>query len=416
MSLPISSTTGTSLPYIQGLFTATSAVTVTGLSINDISEVYTTFGQVIIMILIQIGGLGILTASSMVILFISGRLDYYSKKVVKEDINFDLIKELPNYLKEVIKIVLGIELVGAILFFFRFIKTFNFSKAVFHSIFHSISAFCNAGFTLYTNNLIGYKNEIYVNIVVTTLIILGGIGFSTLMEFNNYRKGIRNRMSLSSLLTIKMYLFLIITGTILVFFIESANSMKEFTLYEKLLSSYFHSVSTRTAGFQTMDLSHLAPATIIVFCILMFIGGASGSTAGGIKTTTLSVVFLGINSSIRGYEDIEYKGRRISWNDFNKACAIILITVMNILILFFLITLLEPNIHFSKLLFEIISAMGTVGLSTGITSELSIYSKLILIYTMFLGRVGPLTLMLALSSSRIKKGKYKYPKETVIVG
>lgn len=192
--------------------------------------------------------------------------------------------------------------------------------------------------------------------------------------------------------------------------------MKDFGFFEKLISSYFHSVSTRTAGFQTMDLSHLAPSTIILFCTLMFIGGSSGSTAGGIKTTTLSVIFLGIWASMTGKEDMEYKGRRISWNHFNKACAIILITVTFILLAFFSITLLEPNINFSKLLFEVMSAIGTVGLSTGITPDLNIYSKLILIFIMFLGRVGPLTLMLALSNKKIKKGKYKYPKETVLIG
>lgn len=334
LTLPISSQSGNSLPYIQGLFTSTSAVTVTGLSINNINTSYTIFGQIIILVLIQLGGLGILTASSMIVLLISGKLDYYSKKVVREDINFDLTTELPEYLKKVVKIVFTIEFIGAVLLLFRFIKEYDFLMAVFYSIFHSVSAFCNAGFSLFTNSLIGYRSEIYVNLVISSLIILGGIGFSTLLDINNVRKKIRPKISISTSLNIKMYIFLILLGTILIFLIEYNNSMKGFGFFEKLISSYFHSVSTRTAGFQTMDLSHLAPSTIILFCTLMFIGGSSGSTAGGIKTTTLSVIFLGIWASMTGKEDMEYKGRRISWNHFNKACAIILITVTFILLAF----------------------------------------------------------------------------------
>lgn len=188
LTLPISSQSGNSLPYIQGLFTSTSAVTVTGLSINNINTSYTIFGQIIILVLIQLGGLGILTASSMIVLLISGKLDYYSKKVVREDINFDLTTELPEYLKKVVKIVFTIEFIGAVLLLFRFIKEYDFLMAVFYSIFHSVSAFCNAGFSLFTNSLIGYRSEIYVNLVISSLIILGGIGFSTLLDINNVRK------------------------------------------------------------------------------------------------------------------------------------------------------------------------------------------------------------------------------------
>lgn len=418
LSLPISSETGESLNFLDAVFTATSAVCVTGLVVNDVSTTYTFFGKFVILVLIQLGGLGILTFSSMMILLISNKMGYYTKKIVSEDINYNIVTEIPQYLKKVSMVVFGIEFIGALLLFIQYITQYSLKKALAFSIFHSISAFCNAGFSLYSNNLEGYVNNPLVNFVISSLIILGGLGFAAIVDIYNVKKGIRRKVSISTKLSLIITISLIFLGTVLIFLLEynNADSMGNLSFGSKLMAAYFQSVSIRTAGFNTIALSNLKVPTIMLFVFLMYVGASSGSTGGGIKTTTFGILFLGVYAAITGREDIEFGRRKISWSLFNKATAILIMSIMYIMIALFLMTIFENNIDYLKLLFELVSAFGTVGLSTGITANLKEATKIILILTMFIGRIGPLTILFAISKKKIKTGKYKYPEETVLIG
>lgn len=418
LCLPLAQISGKSGNFLENLFTATSALCVTGLVVNDISITYTIFGKIVILILIQLGGLGVLTVSSMVILSISRKMGYYTKKIVSEDINYNILTEIPRYLKNVSIVVFGIEFVGAVLLFFEFSKKMPFIQAVGYSIFHSVSAFCNAGFALFSNNMENYTGNILINFVITSLIILGGLGFAAILDVYNVIKKTRRKLSTSTHLAIAMTIFLICFGAIMTFILEYSNkgTIGNLSLHDKLLSSYFQSVTLRTAGFQTVDLATLTTPTIIIYLFLMFIGASPGSTGGGLKTTTLGILLLGVMNAITGREDIEYRKRRLSWQIFNKACAILMLSLFYLFVMIIIMSIFDSSKGFLPLLFELISAFGTVGLSMGLTAKLSIISKLIIILTMYIGRVGPLTIMYALSKKKYREGKYKYPEETILIG
>ncbi|WP_066728263.1 TrkH family potassium uptake protein [Sneathia sanguinegens] len=418
LCLPLAQISGKSGNFLENLFTATSALCVTGLVVNDISITYTIFGKIVILILIQLGGLGVLTVSSMVILSISRKMGYYTKKIVSEDINYNILTEIPRYLKNVSIVVFGIEFVGAVLLFFEFSKKLPFIQAVGYSIFHSVSAFCNAGFALFSNNMENYTGNILINFVITSLIILGGLGFAAILDVYNVIKKTRRKLSTSTYLAIAMTIFLICFGAIMTFILEYSNkgTIGNLSLHDKLLSSYFQSVTLRTAGFQTVDLATLTTPTIIIYLFLMFIGASPGSTGGGLKTTTLGILLLGVMNAITGREDIEYRRRRLSWQTFNKACAILMLSLFYLFVMIIIMSIFDSSKGFLPLLFELISAFGTVGLSMGVTAKLSIISKLIIILTMYIGRVGPLTIMYALSKKKYREGKYKYPEETILIG
>lgn len=418
LCLPLAQISGKSGNFLENLFTATSALCVTGLVVNDISITYTIFGKIVILILIQLGGLGVLTVSSMVILSISRKMGYYTKKIVSEDINYNILTEIPRYLKNVSIVVFGIEFVGAVLLFFEFSKKLPFIQAVGYSIFHSVSAFCNAGFALFSNNMENYTGNILINFVITSLIILGGLGFAAILDVYNVIKKTRRKLSTSTHLAIVMTIFLICFGAVMTFMLEYSNkgTIGNLSLHDKLLSSYFQSVTLRTAGFQTVDLATLTTPTIIIYLFLMFIGASPGSTGGGLKTTTLGILLLGVMNAITGREDIEYRKRRLSWQIFNKACAILMLSLFYLFVMIIIMSIFDSSKGFLPLLFELISAFGTVGLSMGLTAKLSIISKLIIILTMYIGRVGPLTIMYALSKKKYREGKYKYPEETILIG
>lgn len=418
LCLPLAQISGKSGNFLENLFTATSALCVTGLVVNDISITYTIFGKIVILILIQLGGLGVLTVSSMVILSISRKMGYYTKKIVSEDINYNILTEIPRYLKNVSIVVFGIEFVGAVLLFFEFSKKLPFIQAVGYSIFHSVSAFCNAGFALFSNNMENYTGNILINFVITSLIILGGLGFAAILDVYNVIKKTRRKLSTSTHLAMAMTIFLICFGAVMTFILEYSNkgTIGNLSLHDKLLSSYFQSVTLRTAGFQTVDLATLTTPTIIIYLFLMFIGASPGSTGGGLKTTTLGILLLGVMNAITGKEDIEYRRRRLSWQIFNKACAILMLSLFYLFVMIIIMSIFDSSKGFLPLLFELISAFGTVGLSMGLTAKLSIISKLIIILTMYIGRVGPLTIMYALSKKKYREGKYKYPEETILIG
>ena len=404
LSLPISVNYGKSVKLIDGFFIATSAICVTGLSSIDIGSVYNTFGQIIILILIQLGGLGVITFTSVIIIMISKKIGYYTKKIVQEDINIDTTFRIEEYVKKVIFSVILIEFIGAVVLFFEFIKRFSFFKAVYYSLFHSVSAFCNAGFALFSDNLYGFKNSFLINITIPLLIFLGGIGFSTILNCYNVFTKKEKRLTLTTKLSIKISIFLIIAGTFAMFILEYSNksTIGNLSFVQKLEASF--------------SISGLKRSTSLLFIILMFIGASPGSTGGGIKTTTLGLIVLGTLATLKNKDAVEYDKRSISWRIYSKAIAILFISLIYTVICVFLLILFERNKNFLDLAFEVYSAFGTVGLSRDLTPSLSDISKFILIVTMFVGRVGPLTITLALSKSNLKKGHYTYPQENILIG
>ncbi len=418
LSLPISMRDGKSVKLIDGFFIATSAICVTGLSSIDIGSVYNIFGQMVILVLIQLGGLGVITFTSVIIIMISKKIGYYTKKIVQEDINIDTTFKIEEYVKKVILSVIVIEFIGTVILFFEFIKKFGFLKAVYYSFFHSVSAFCNAGFSLFSDNLYGFKNSFIINMTIPLLIFLGGIGFSTILNCYNVLRKKEKRLTSTTKLSIKISIFLVIIGMVAMFFLEYSNksTIGNLSFGQKLEASFFQSVTTRTAGFNTISILGLKRSTSLLFVILMFIGASPGSTGGGIKTTTIGLIILGTLATLKNKDTIEYDKRSVSWRIYSKAITVLFISLIYTTICIFLLILFERNKNLLDLVFEVFSAFGTVGLSRNLTPSLADISKFILIVTMFVGRVGPLTIALALSKSNLKKGRYTYPQENILIG
>lgn len=418
LSLPISMRYGKSVKLIDGFFIATSAICVTGLSSIDIGSVYNIFGQMVILVLIQLGGLGVITFTSVIIIMISKKIGYYTKKIVQEDINIDTTFKIEEYVKKVIFSVIIIEFIGTVILFFEFIKKFGFLKAVYYSFFHSVSAFCNAGFSLFSDNLYGFKNSFIINMTIPLLIFLGGIGFSTILNCYNVLRKKEKRLTSTTKLSIKISIFLVIIGMVAMFILEYSNksTIGNLSFGQKLEASFFQSVTTRTAGFNTISILGLKRSTSLLFVILMFIGASPGSTGGGIKTTTIGLIILGTLATLKNKDTIEYDKRSVSWRIYSKAITVLFISLIYTTICVFLLILFERNKNLLDLVFEVFSAFGTVGLSRNLTPSLADISKFILIVTMFVGRVGPLTIALALSKSNLKKGHYTYPQENILIG
>ena len=410
LSLPIAIENGQKTNLLEGMFTATSAVCVTGLTVNDVSKVYNLFGKTVIMVLIQLGGIGIITFSTIVVTMISKKVGYFTKKLIQEDINTNTTFEIQKFVKKVLTTVFIIEIIGAA-------KIFDYKTAAYYAIFHSISAFCNAGFALFSNNLSDFKNSIIINTVIPVLIFLGGIGFAAILNIYQYFLKKDKRLTTTTRIAIKMSIFLIILGTIITFILEYSNNKTLGTLpfFEKIGAAFFQSVTTRTAGFNTISIAELREPTVFLFVVLMFIGASPGSTGGGIKTTTAGLILFGIVTTIKNKEHLEYNKRRISWKIYNKAMVIVFISIMYVAVVLFLLIWLE-DIRVIELGFELVSAFGTVGLSRDLTPQLSSISKLLIMITMFVGRVGPLTITLALSRMKNPKGRYVYPKEDILIG
>lgn len=415
LTMPFSYTENNEVSFFEALFTSTSAVTVTGLVVNDVGTVFTFYGQFIIMILIQLGGLGILTISSLFMLLVTKKIGFYTKRIVAEGLNHEAKFDIYSHIKKVVSVVFVFEVVGALFLFMQFITQHDFGTAVFYSFFHSVSAFCNAGFALYSNNLEGYSLNVFVNFVISFLIVFGGLGFAAIIEIYEYVLGKRRRVNVNTRLVSIITIVLLLFGTLLFMALEYNNTLSDKNFFEKILVSFFQSTTLRTAGFNTIPLAGITGATVLICCVFMFIGASPGSTGSGVKTTTIGVLFLGIKAALLNREYIEFSKRRISWRALNKASALTLIAMLYALTMIVVMTRFDPDKEFLKVIFELFSAFGTVGVSMGITADLSIGSQMILILTMFLGRVGPLTIALALSRSS-RKGNYKYPKENILIG
>ncbi|MFW5992154.1 MAG: TrkH family potassium uptake protein [Halanaerobiaceae bacterium] len=414
LMLPYATPDGIGLNFINALFTATSATCVTGLIVVNTSSAFTVFGQLVIMILIQIGGLGIMSMSTLIAFILGKKITLKERMIIQEDLSQFHLSGMVRLVLYVLGFTAVIEGTGFIILFVRLIQDYDFWRAFYYALFHAVSAFNNAGFDLFGNSLLNYTGDITINFIIIALIILGGLGFGVLSEIYNGFKF--KKTSLQTKIVLVITLILLVSGFLLILLLEFNNleTMGELPLVDKLLSAFFLSVTPRTAGFNTLPTGALKNSTLFLVIVLMFIGASPGSTGGGIKTTTFGVMLITVWCMITGKNDIEIYNRRLDNEVILKAISIAFLSLGLIVTVTIILTVLE-GFDFIEVLFETVSAFGTVGLSTGITSHLSSAGRLLIIITMFAGRVGPLTLAVALAE-RKQKGIYHYPKEKVMVG
>jgi len=429
--LPAATVNGISVT--DAFFTSTSAVCVTGLTTVDTATYFTFFGKSIIMILIQIGGLGIMTFTTFFGLFFSGSSTFKDQLLIKDLINSDALSEIFKTLIKIILFTFIIEFIGFILIWFSLDSHLHFSiENIKFSIFHSISAFCNAGFSTRSLGLMdpSIAHNYLLHTIIAFLIIAGGIGFPILLNYYKLFKHFLYNLvrilqgksyshkphiiNINSRIVIITTLFLIIFGMLSFLIFENNNTLKGYSWAEKLYLSFFASVTPRTAGFNTIDYSQILPITALLTMFLMWIGASPSGTGGGIKTSTFAIAILNIFSFAKGKNRIEVSKREISSQSVRKAFATIQLSLLVIGIAIVLVSYFNPNLDFEKIIFECFSAFGTVGLSMGITPQLAIASKWVLIVTMFLGRIGTLTLFVAFIR-KVKTIRYKYPDEEIII-
>jgi trk system potassium uptake protein TrkH len=425
LMLPWASNSQTLTDPITALFTSTSATCVTGLVVVDTLDHWSLFGQIVILLLIQIGGLGYMTISTFFLIFSNRRVTLRQRFLLKEGLNVYKLTGIISFAKTVFFTVLFFEGFGAVALSIRFLKDYPALRSIWMGIFHSVSSFCNAGFDIIGNfkSFIGYVNDMTVNITVMILIVFGGIGFYVIWEILNkirdhFVSEERKKLSLHSKLVLRITGILIIVGAIFIILLEWNNpkTLGSLPLRGKILSSLFQSITPRTAGFNTLDIGTMTQATLLGTIILMFIGGSPGGTAGGIKTTTFAVVIFLLLSAFREKTPITTSGRTIKLSVARRAVFIMFFAISIILIATFLILIAQGRqFSFLQVLFEVTSAFGTVGLTTGITPDLSQFSRIVIIATMFIGRVGPLSFILSLAT-RKEPTQPEYPEEEVAVG
>ena len=380
------------ISFIDAMYVATSAFTVTGLSTVDVTAQFNIWGDIIIMLLIQIGGMGIITVSMMLLVMTQQHLTYKNNKLLKLQFNIDDIGVFQHLIGLIFYFTLFFEALGTILLAFEFVPTFGWSKGLFISLFTSISAFNNAGFSLFPDSLMQYVNQPAVNLIVAFLIIMGGIGYIVLYDLMTTRR--IKKLQLHSKVTIIMTILLLVIGTILFFVLEQGHSLKGLSFGEQWLAAFFQSTSARTAGFNTVDMQMISPSTMIMMMSLMFIGAGPISAAGGIKVTTFAVVILFVVYELRGQQQIHILNRSIDNKQVHKALAVTLSAITFVLLVIFGFTMAQPNLSLADIAFEVVSAFGTVGLSTGISASYDTFGKILIIMTMIVGKVGVLSLLM----------------------
>ncbi|MBB6481335.1 TrkH family potassium uptake protein [Spirochaeta isovalerica] len=412
-------TTGGRIDFINSLFTVTSAVCVTGLAVVDTAGFYTFWGHLTIMVLIQIGGLGIMLLSFFLVFSFRKKVSIKDRSLLTYMLNESDMASIIKSVKRIIILTFSIEGGGALLLYPQFI---NLGKkpgeAMFYSLFHAVSAFCNAGFALFSDSLESFSSSPAMNFTIAGLIIAGGISFTVLTDlFSGLKALIRRKqykLSINTKVVVQFSFFLTLAGMFIIYKLEHVPLLLERNLGEQYLSAFFQSVTLRTAGFNTLPMGSLQTGTLIVMIGIMFIGGASGSTAGGIKVNTLGVVQAYIHSFRKGHDETLIYRHQVSKDQILQAFTVIAFGVLSIFIVLFLLLLTE-DAPLSDLMFESVSAFATVGLSTGITGSLSPFGKVFIIILMFIGRIGPLTLLSA-TSGRSKASPISYPEATLLIG
>lgn len=415
LMLPVSSANREVTPFLTALFTATSATCVTGLIIEETGLYFSLFGQFVILALIQIGGLGFITILATALLRASKKMNLRNRIVVAQSFGIDYMDDVTIVAGYVMKLTFAVEGIAAAVLSLRFIPRFGVFRGIWYGVFHSVSAFCNAGFDVFgqKNSLIGFNNDPIVMLVISLLIIIGGLGFLVWVEVLN-KKSLK-KMSTYSRLVIMITAILLILGTVLFFILERKNVLENMPLWQQLLNSFFQSVTCRTAGFDSLGQTLLTEQSKLVSVILMLIGGASGSTAGGVKVATIGVVVMAIMTSLRGKNSVVFSGRKISERSVNNAAMLLGLWALLVIgaTLFISVT---DRIGLIDTLYEVTSAYGTVGLSVGVTAVSSAITKLILIAYMFFGRVGVMTISVMFIARQSTKERVKYPEARIVIG
>jgi trk system potassium uptake protein TrkH len=422
--LPISSVGG-KLSLIDAMFTATSAICVTGLVVVPIGTHFTLLGKLVILGLIQLGGLGIMTFSTLMFLSVGLRISSSQRWVIQESFTRTPTADLYSLVKSIFVFTFSVELIGAIIFFLHWRGDFPEMKGVLYSVFHSVSAFCNCGLSLFDESFVQYRGDALINFNLAFLIISGGIGFFVVYEMFDLLKRRQRRMrpSLHSKMVILSTLFLILFGMVLIYAVEHDNDLLNFPSHHKLLVSFFQSVTARTAGFNTVDLTLFHTAVLFMLIILMFVGASPGSCGGGVKTTSFAVLVALIWNRLKGRGSVNVFKRTIPTEIVRRVTSIFVLGVSFICVVTFLLLITqaggkvtpESQGFLLKYLFETVSAFGTVGLSLGVTSQLNSLGKLLLIITMYVGRVGLLTVAYGIAREEMV-GPYQFAEENVMVG
>jgi trk system potassium uptake protein len=411
LKLPFATTT--SISWVDSLFVTTSALTVTGLSSVDPATTFTVFGQVVIMCLIQIGGIGIMSFAVLIFIMLGKKISLQNRIVLQQSLNQTSLGGIIRLLKRLFIFALIIEGIATLLLAIVWVPEFGWIKGLYYGLFHAVSAFNNAGFALFSNNLINYVGNPIVNFVISSLFILGGIGFTVMVDV--WKKRSFHKLSLHSRLMIIGTFAMNIIGMFIIFFLEYRNphTLGTLSTSEQWFAAYFQSTSLRTAGFNTIDLANLESATVLVMVLFMFIGAGSGSTGGGIKLTTFIVIILGVSKFLRGQKNIVIFRKSLRDEIVLKSLAICVISLMAIFAAVFVLSITEET-SLRNILFEVVSAFGTVGLTLGITMSLTDIGKIVITFMMFFGKVGPLTLVFSLAKP--DTSKVKYPNEEILTG
>jgi trk system potassium uptake protein TrkH len=420
---PAATTAGNHTDLIGALFTSTSATCVTGLTVYDTATHFTLFGQAVILALIQVGGLGIMTFSMSLALLIRHGVSIKSQVVMQDVLDQDAVMNIRQLVGFIVITTLLLEAAGATALFFSFRAASNTTgMAIWASVFHSVSAFCNAGFSTFSDNLVGFKHNLPVNAVIGGLIVLGGVGFVVIGDLyqaliNKLKRGhaAKHKFRIQSRLALCWTGGLIFFGSLLIYWLEHDRLMANMSTDNALLVSLFQSISTRTAGFNSCDIGALQPATLFIMIILMFIGACPGGTGGGIKTTTVAVLWAMIRAGFRRREEAELYRRTIPVEIVQKAVMVLCSSLLLVCGATALLAVFEQK-DFLDVLFETVSAFGTVGLSTGLTPELSDPGQILLTLVMFIGRLGPLTMGFAFILRTVNPAKYRYAEERIMIG
>ncbi|MBU3876014.1 TrkH family potassium uptake protein [Faecalicatena sp. AGMB00832] len=418
LMLPVSTRTGVSTPAVDALFTSTSAACVTGLVIADTFQYWSTFGQCVILAIIQIGGLGFMTIGVFFAIILRRKIGLWTRGTLQESVNIMQVGGIVRLAKKIMVGTLFFEGLGALILAFRFSETMSLGKAVYFGVFHAVSAFCNAGFDLMGehgaySSFTPYYNDWVVNLVIMSLIIIGGIGFFVWNDISANKLSFKKYRLHTKIVLISTFI-LVFGGAALLFFFEQNHTIEGMPFGDKVLCSLFGSVTARTAGFNTVDTAALTDSSKLLTSILMFIGGSPGSTAGGIKTTTFVVLLIYVNANLRKEAHCNIMGRRLDDGSIRKASAVLCINLFSVILAVLIIITVQP-VPVMDAAFEVISAIGTVGMSTGITRDLVTVSKIVLIFLMYCGRIGSMTFALSLRGHKTEP-PIKVPTEQIMIG
>lgn len=423
LMMPFATVSGTWNSFIVALFTSTSAVCVTGLAVVDTGSDFSFWGQLTILLLIQVGGLGYMMTTTFLILLLGKKFDLRQKFAIQESFDRPFLQGSNNLVRSIIATTMIFEITGIFLLLRTFVPEYGWSKGLWYATFHSISAWNNAGFSLFSDSLVGYRSSWAINLVIPALVIFGGIGYQVIIEMYLWsinkikRKSERFCFSLNFKVVISTTILLLVVGTVAFFLTELHNpaTLATLSLEDKFLAAWFQSMSTRTAGFNSIDLGNMTTAGLFITMGFMFIGASPSGTGGGIKTTTFRIMYNSTKSVLQGKNEVILYQREVPSTLILKAVAVVFGTAASIVLVTILISAIDTEFNFLPILFEVISAFATVGLSTGITGSFAIASKVILVFAMYVGRVSILILIAALIGDP-RPSSLQYPEENLLVG